>query len=110
MRTVRWSVAAAAIFGGLLLLAFGLLGLLLMSGLMDFKGEGLGFYLLLAFPAVLLTGAWLLLVVWCYVDAERRHMNAPLWAILVFVLCFPVGPLVYLILRRPETDAQAPGT
>ena len=109
MRTVRWSVAATAIFGGLLLLALGLLGLLLLSGLLNLDSEGVGIYLLLAFPAVLLCGAGLLLVVWCYVDAERRHMNAPLWAILVFVLGFPVGPLVYLILRRPVTDAHAPG-
>jgi len=109
VRTVRWSVAAAAIFGGLLLLAFGFLGLLLMSGLMNFEGASVGLYLMLALPAVLLCGGWLLLVVWCYVDAERRQMNAPLWAILVFILCFPVGPLVYLILRRPLAEAQAPG-
>lgn len=100
MSVMRWSLAAAAIFGGLGLLAAGCFFLLILSGVMSPGGSGAGLYWLGSLVAVFGVGAWLLLVVWCGVDASRREMSGPLWAILVFVLGFPVGPLVYLVLRR----------
>jgi hypothetical protein len=99
---VRWSLAAAAIFGGLGILALAFFFLLALAGIIEFAGGSVALYWLVALPFILFFGAWLLLVVWCYVDAERRRMNAPLWAILVLVLGFPVGPLVYLLLRPAE--------
>lgn len=55
---------------------------------------------------------WICVLVWVYKDAERRHMNGALWALLVFFGNL-IGLLIYLIVRsdRPLTDAaQALGT
>lgn len=103
MNVFRWSIAAAAIFGGLGLLAAGGFVLLVLLGLLAPGESGAALYWIVSLVSVLAVGAWLLLVVWCGVDAARREMNGPLWAILVFVLSFPVGPLVYLVLRRGPT-------
>lgn len=97
-----WSVATLAVFGGLMLCALGGFALLEMVGLIHVGEEPVVIYWLLVLPFVLFFGAWLLLVIWCYIDAERLGMNAPLWALLVFLLGFPVGPLVYLVLRRND--------
>ena len=102
MTVFRWSIASAAIFGGLGLIAAGGFVLLVLAGLLAPGDSGAALYWLLSVLAVLGIGAWLLLVVWCGVDASRRDMNGPLWAILVIVLGFPVGPLVYLVLRRSQ--------
>lgn len=107
MTVMRWSLAAAAIFGGLGLIAAGCFFLLVLTGVMSPGGSGAGLYWLMSLVAVVAVGAWLLLVVWCGVDASRRDMSGPLWAILVFVLGFPVGPLVYLVLRRSPAPPRA---
>ncbi len=107
MTVMRWSLAAAATLGGLGLIAAGCFFLLVLSGVMAPGGSGAGLYWIVSLVAVLAVGTWLLLVVWCGVDASRREMNGVLWAILVFVLGFPVGPLVYLVLRRNTAPERA---
>ncbi len=106
MNGFRWSIAAAAIFGGLGLIAAGGFVLLVLTGLLAPGDSGAALYWLVSLLSVLGIGPWLLLVVWCGVDASSRDMNGPLWAILVFVLGFPVGPLVYLVFR--PSQARAP--
>jgi hypothetical protein len=108
MQRFPWSLAALAVFGCLLLCALGGFALLGVVGLIHFGEPQALLYWLAALPLVLCLGAWLLLVVWCYVDAQRLGMNAPLWALLVFLLGFPVGPLVYLVLRRTDIHPREP--
>jgi len=36
---------------------------------------------------------------WIYGDAQKRGMNAILWAILSFFFC-PIVPIIYLIIRK----------
>ena len=64
-------------------------------------------FALISFVLVLCSGAGILLVVWTYVDAEKRGMSGALWALLVLFLNFPflIGSLVYLLLRRPLRGA-----
>ena len=64
-------------------------------------------FALISFVLVLCSGAGILLVVWTYVDAEKRGMSGSLWAVLVLFLNFPflIGSLVYLGLRRPLRGA-----
>jgi hypothetical protein len=107
MKTIRWGVAAGAIFGGLTAIAIAFYVLLVMSGYMAAGEEYAAIYWMCALAVILFGGAWLLLIVWCYVDAERRGMNGPLWALLVFVLQFPIGPLLYLVLRQPAISNGA---
>jgi hypothetical protein len=102
MQGFRWSWAVGLVYGGLMLGALGVFLLLQLLGLLHFREEIAALYWLVALPFVLFFGAWLLLVVWCSIDAHRQGMNAPLWALLVFLLGFPVGPLVYLVLRQQE--------
>ena len=109
MNASRWSVAAVAVYGGLLLLAGVLFALLGVAGWLDPGQSGGAVYWLIAVPVIVACGTWLLLVVWCAVDAGRRGMSGPLWGLLVFLLGFPVGPVLYLVLRRsptaPDTNA-----
>jgi len=42
----------------------------------------------------------LAIAIWVYTDAQRRGMNAILWAIGTFLLCIVFLPL-YLITRKP---------
>ncbi len=63
-----------------------------------------------ALPAIVCGGAWLLTLVWSYIDAERRGMNGALWALLVFILGFPLGPLVYLVFRASGSDSNVSST
>lgn len=108
MTTFRWSVAALAIFGGITVLALAIFVILVLVGLMSPAGETAAFYWLVALLVTVVVGAWLLLVVWSYVDAERRGMNGALWALLVFVLGFPLGPLIYLVYRTTKsTDSNS---
>lgn len=96
------------VYGGLLLGGVGVFALLGMIGIVAFGGEGAAIYWLVVLPFVFFFGAWLLLVMWCFVDAERLGMNGPLWALLVFLLGFPVGPLVYLVLRQERPHRPGP--
>jgi hypothetical protein len=41
---------------------------------------------------------WIAIIVWVYRDAEKRRMNAVIWALIVF-LTHLVGLLVYLLVR-----------
>jgi len=107
MRAFRWSLAAVAVYGGLLLVSGALFALLTLMGWIDPAGDGAAIYWVVVTPAIVLFGAWLLLVVWCAMDADRRGMNGPLWALVVFMLGFPVGPVVYLVLRHPVPPAPA---
>lgn len=45
---------------------------------------------------------------WVYSDAKKRGMNAVGWGIGAFLLCIVFLPL-YLIMRKPELVAGAPG-
>ena len=36
---------------------------------------------------------------WIYGDAQKRGMNAILWAILSFLFC-PIATIIYLIVRK----------
>jgi len=100
---------AYSIVGGLLLLAVAIFTVLTLCNVLSPDGEGAALYWLAALVLIVGLGAWLMLVLWCYVDAERRGMNGPLWALLVFLLGFPVGPLVYLVLQKSAGDRPAPG-
>jgi len=106
MSRIRWPIASMAVFGGITLLALALFGLMLMLGIVAPRGEGAAIYWMCALATILFGGAWLLLVVWSYVDAEARGMNGMLWAILVFVLGFPLGPVVYLVFRSSNPDSN----
>lgn len=105
MRAIRWSVAAVAVYGGLLLVFGSLFAALTLMGWIAPGGVGAALFWFLVLTGIVLFGAWLLLVVWCAVDAERRGMNGPLWALVVFLLGFPVGPIVYFVLRRQAPAA-----
>ncbi|HZM17154.1 MAG TPA: hypothetical protein VFE28_14225 [Candidatus Krumholzibacteria bacterium] len=109
MTASRWSIAAVAVYGGLLLLAGALFALLTVVRWLEPGQSGAAIYWLIAVPVIVACGTWLLLVVWCAVDAGRRGMSGPLWGLLVFLLGFPVGPVLYLVLRRspsaPENNA-----
>ena len=107
MNRIRWPVASMAVFGGITLLALGVFALMLMLELVTLNGEGAAIYWMCALATIVFGGAWLLLVVWSYVDAEQRGMNGALWAILVFVLGFPLGPVVYLVFRASNSDSDA---
>ncbi|MFQ5600280.1 MAG: hypothetical protein ACE5G2_06970 [Candidatus Krumholzibacteriia bacterium] len=108
MTTIRWLMAAVAIFGGLTAIATALFTLLLLVGRMHVHDDGVWVYWLCAAVTITFLGVWLLIVVWCYIDAERRAMNAPLWALLILVLSFPIGPLLYLVLRHPLPEQRPP--
>lgn len=101
MPAFRWSLVAVAVYGGLLLVSIALFALLTLVGWIDPASQGAAIYWVVLTPAIVLLGAWLLLVVWCAVDAHRHGMNGALWALVVFMLGFPVGPAVYFVLRRP---------
>ncbi len=101
---MRWSLVALVLFGGLALLAVAVFTVLTLCNVLEPGSEGAALYWLAALILILGLGLWLLLVVWCYVDAERRGMNGPLWGLLVFLLGFPVGPLLYLVLQKSQVD------
>ena len=105
MSRIRWPVASMAVFGGITLLALGVFALMLLLELVALNGEGAVIYWICALATIVFGGAWLLLVVWSYVDAEQRGMNSAFWAILVFVLGFPLGPVVYLVFRSSNADS-----
>jgi hypothetical protein len=106
MRSIRWPLASMAIFGGISVLALAVFTLAVMLGVIEPNREGAAVYWICAFAIILFGGAWLLLVVWTFVDAERRGMNAPLWAFLVFVLWPPLGPIIYLVFRSSSPDSN----
>ncbi len=108
MKSIRWSIASLAVFGGITLLALALFALLVMLNLMTPNGESAAIYWMCAACAIVFGGAWLLLVVWSYVDAEKRGMNGAGWALLVFILGFPLGPIAYLVFRKPAPDGAPP--
>ena len=47
----------------------------------------------------------ILLIVWVYKDAESRGMNGALW-MMIFLFSGPLGPIVYLIVRKPKQTYQ----
>lgn len=97
-----------AIFGGITVLALALFVLLVMLDIIAPNREAAAIYWICALAIILFGGGWLLLVVWTFVDAERRGMNAPLWAVLVFVLWPPLGPIVYLVFRNSSESGTSP--
>ena len=98
MKSFRWSVAAISIFGGLTVIVTAVFALLVTLGLLNRGEEAALLFWVISFIAVFFIGAWLLLVLWCYVDAERRGMNGVLWALLVFIGHI-LALLIYLIVR-----------
>ena len=44
---------------------------------------------------------------WVYTDAEKRGMNAILWAVLTFFCC-PITVIVYLIMRSQTPSVPPP--
>jgi TctA family transporter len=50
----------------------------------------------------------IVLVIWVYMDASKRGENAILWAIVVFLLGFPIGILIYLLLGRRNPTIPPP--
>ena len=104
MREVRWSVLASAVYGGLAVLGAGLFALLRLTGAFD-DPEAVTAFTLLGIAVDALLGTWILVLIWTYVDAERRGMSGALWSLLVFLLMFPIGPLLYLVLRQPPQGA-----
>ena len=102
MQPFRWSLAVTCVYGSLLFGGVGGFALLHQLGWLHWGDASLALYWLVVLPFILFFGAWLLLVVWCFLDAQRRGMNASRWALLVLFLGFPVGPLVYWVLRRSD--------
>jgi serine/threonine protein kinase len=76
------------------------------------SGSGIGAIplLLLAGLAVVVIGAWAISLGWVWRDAERRGKPGIVVALLAGLVCWPVGLLVWLILRGDysRTQAQAP--
>jgi len=58
----------------------------------------------LSLVALALLALWVAVAVWVYRDAERRGMNAVLWALLVFFGHF-IGLLIFLIVRSDHPAA-----
>ncbi|MCX6561214.1 MAG: zinc ribbon domain-containing protein [Candidatus Aminicenantes bacterium] len=63
------------------------------------------------FFGLLLLAFWIAIVVWVYKDAEKRGMNAIVWALVAFFVHF-VGVIIYLLVRsehpiRARDSAQA---
>ena len=59
----------------------------------DFGWQPSGFWLLI------LGAAYLASVVWAYVDAEDRGKSGPCVAVMVTVVAWPLGLLVWLFVR-----------
>ncbi len=57
--------------------------------------------LVATFSTVLALGLYIWSLVWAYRDAERRDRSGPLVALLVAVAAWPVGLIVWLLVR-PE--------
>ena len=59
--------------------------------------DGIGFVILLGFIALYVWS-----IVWAYGDAERRGKSGWLVALLVLLLSWPVGLIIWLIFRPEE--------
>ena len=51
---------------------------------------------------------FLLIVRYVYKDAKRRHMNAPLWTLIVLLVPFCIGFVLYLLARSSHPDLICP--
>ena len=63
------------------------------------------FMLLLVFGSL---GAFIYGLNYVYHDAKARGMNAMLWLLVVFLLSFPVGFIVYFLARRVDQTHRCP--
>jgi RNA polymerase subunit RPABC4/transcription elongation factor Spt4 len=53
---------------------------------------------------------WIVLIVWVYRDAEKRGMNAIVWALVVFFLHF-LGLIIYMLIRSEHpVRSREPGS
>ena len=55
-------------------------------------------FALAIFVGVIAFEIWMIRYV--YQDASSRNMNASFWAVIVFILNFPLGLLIYIIVRH----------
>jgi hypothetical protein len=68
-----------------------------MSDIGTFAVSLVGVIVALAFLAVFIYS-----IVWAYGDAERRGKSGCLVALLVFLLTWPVGLIIWLLIRPEE--------
>lgn len=50
----------------------------------------------------------LLIAIWVYKDAESRGMSGVLWLLIVWFVAFPIGLIIYLVVRKPKVMAPPP--
>lgn len=62
-----------------------------------YEGIGLAVVILLC---VLLLGLYIWSIVWAYNDAKKRNQSPVLVAIMVALLSWPLGLIVWLVVRR----------
>jgi len=65
-----------------------------------------GAFYLVCVGVLLLIG--LLIAIWVYKDAESRGMSGVLWLLIVWFVAFPIGLIIYLVVRKPKVMAPPP--
>ncbi len=84
----------------------------LSNGWHDFRGDGAWAWPLIGFAGLfglLFLAFWVVIIVWVYKDAEKRGMNAIVWALVVFFLHF-LGLIIYMLIRSEHpVRSREPG-
>lgn len=60
----------------------------------------------LAIPIALLV-AYIVALVWVYRDADVRNMNPIVWLLIALFVPFPIGFIIYLVVRTNPTSGTA---
>jgi len=50
----------------------------------------------------------LLLGIWVYKDAEKRGKSGVLWLLIVWFVAFPIGLIIWLVVRPPIGGGEKP--
>ena len=75
----------------------------------DFNNAILGMSAFFCIMWIVVFIVWIVITIWAYKDAQKRGMNAILWALIVFFIGI-IGLIIYLVVRGEHNKkSEQPG-